>query len=84
MQVIENVQAAADFVAASIVKHGNMLADHQGNLYYVDDVVTIENTVVVVANGNFYVLCIQDSQFFVNGKYDEAANESVFWCKCAA
>lgn len=81
MQVLDNVQAAADFVAVAIAKHGNMLADRQGNLYFVDDVVTIDNTVVVVASGNFYVLCIQDAQFFINGNFDEAANDSVFWCR---
>lgn len=84
MQVFDNVNVAADFVAAFVQQHGNMLSDQHGNLYFVDDVVTIDDCVVVVANGNFYVLCIQDTQFFVNGKFDEAANDSVFWCQCAA
>lgn len=84
MQVFDNVNDAADFVAAFVAKHGNMLTDHQGKLYFVDDVVTIDDTVVVFADGNFYVLCIKDATFFVDGKFDEAANESVFWCQCAA
>jgi hypothetical protein len=84
MQVQSNIQAAVDFVIANVEQRGNMLSDHQGNLYFVDAVLAIDNTVVVVADGNFYVLCIQDTQFFVNGKFDEAANDSVFWCQCAA
>lgn len=79
MQVLENIQAAVDFVKEAIAKQGNVLTDTKGELYFVDDVIAFDDVVAVVADNKFFVLCIHESQFFIKGNFDEAANESVFW-----
>ena len=84
MQVHSNIQAAVDFVIANVEHSGRIMTNNQGDLVYIDEVLAIDDKVVVVINRHFYMLCIQGSQFFVDNEYDEAANDSLFWCTCRA
>ena len=84
MQVFSNVQEVAEFVAVFVERNGRIMTNNQGDLVYIDEVLAIDDKVVVVINRHFYMLCIQGSQFFVDNEYDEAANDSLFWCACRA